>query len=261
MDWKSGEFELESFRFVDLFLTSSKFENIGFLESGIKSDRILCIGDPLIYDLLNTRRINRPGVTVTWAPHWTKNFYDQEGWSNWFLQIREILDFAIRFPTIRHIFRPHPLFFLNGFEWNEKLPDYAKEMWAVGFENEIELLHKYLSLPNVILSNSDLKTDLLQTDILITDGISILGYGLASGCIVGLSRRSSSPKLGEAGVEFLPFCHLINVENSETYDFLTLSISKAEINDSEPQKVFISQMYLIDNEPPGLRFVDSLKLS
>jgi len=255
MDWDSGEFNLDFFGYVKKFLISTDSERYGFETSGISSDKILRTGDPLIHELFLKPKSRYSVDTFLWAPHWTKNFYESPGWSNWHLQIRDVFDFAVSNPHINHIFRPHPFLYLDRFFGVSELPQYALEMWEGVNQSEKVILREYLSLNNVQLSCADLFTDLQNSAVLMTDGISILGYGLASGCKTGLSRRLDSPNLGVIGLQMANHCEVVMIDYAETSDFLKRAFKSLSSFDATPQIDFIRDTYKVSKQAPGEIFL------
>ena len=185
-------FALEGFRDFSEIFVSSEQDLAGFREAGIGASKLVVIGNPLVYQIAvgtgQTAPTQRRSELkrILWAPHW------DSGWSNWESTLgamERILDLT---PRICMTMRPHPLL-LPGLRGT--LPEGYRFAEAKDSE-AVSRLERFLAHPNVELSTSSLLHDCQQSDLLVTDGVSIVGFWLATGKPLVLLRRPDSPGFG-----------------------------------------------------------------
>lgn len=247
------EFKLDYFSKINAVLTSNSIE--GDLYSKFHPNiQVVPIGDPLMYKLLEIDRVQIKSRLI-WAPHWTSDHSEKICWGDWPNQIRDVLEFARSNSRIQIVFRPHPLFFVSGAFTVSKTPEYAKEMWERTNNYEREMLRLFLALPNVQVSTKSLYLDLKNSDSLLTDGISIIPYGVAAGLKVFVTRHKKSPSFGALGVNVINDCKLIT-PNDELLTILDDYFNGMELPKIEIQRKNIRTIFDKTRENPGVKLIN-----
>ena len=247
------EYKLDYFSKINAVLTSNSME--GDLYSKFHTNiQVVPIGDPLMYKLLEIDRVQTKSKLI-WAPHWTSHELEEISWGNWPNQIPHILEFAQANSHIQIVFRPHPLFYINGVFGSSETPEYSKKMWKVTKYHEKEMLKLFLSIPNVQVSTKSLYQDLKDSDLLLTDGISIIPYGVAAGLKVLVTRHKKSPSFGALGAKVINDCNLIT-SCDELLTILDDYFNGMELPRIEIQRKNLRTIFDKTRENPGVKLVN-----
>lgn len=197
LDWDHGEFNLPIFRQLDFLIAPGNRARDKFIRSGVQPQKVVAGGDSLLNELRNsarTREISHARHKLLWAPHWTRHWEGGRGFSNWDSSVHDILDFARSHPKTLVILRVHGLLFSNG------SLSISRQNWP---EDEYAISHAafrhLLELENVEISERSFKEDIEAADAILTDGISIIAYAVASQKNVCIVRRADTPAFGFVG--------------------------------------------------------------
>ena len=247
------EYELSYFSKIDAVLTSNSVEEDLYLKFH-PNIQVLSTGDPLIYKLLEIERVQTKSKLI-WAPHWSNVQSEQLSWGDWSNQIPDVLEFARSNSHIQIVFRPHPLFYVSGTFGSSKMPEYAKKSWEEATYYEKKMLKLFLALPNVQVSTNSLYLDLKNSDSLLTDGISIIPYGVAAGLKVFVTRHKKSPLFGAIGMQVIKDCKLIT-SSDKLLTILDDYFSGMDLPQIEIQQKNLRRIFDKTCENPGVKLVN-----
>jgi hypothetical protein len=234
---------------TSLFGVLNNLEKDKFLKSGHVSEKILVSGDPLAWDVVHSPAFRSDVDSaevflfdVLWAPHHSKmsHFEDRSGYSNFERDIFYILDLATLKP-LKFLIRPHSLLL---------------EALNVGSYNlDVSLAwNKLKSLENVSVSSDySMIGDLHKSKILVTDGISIIVYGMLMRRDVILSVSDHSPGFNEIYDEALNF-HGRYSNLSELKYFLDLALQ----NSPQESNYSLQELLIDENCSPGEKLVQRI---
>jgi hypothetical protein len=250
------EYKIDYFSKIKAVLTSNSIEENLYLKFQ-PNIQVISIGDPLIYKLLDIERVQTKSKLI-WAPHWTNDKAAQLSWGGWSNLIPYVLKFARSNQHIQIVFRPHPLFYVDGVFENLNIPLYAKKMWVETPNYEKKMLKLFLALPNVQVSTKSLYMDLKDSDSLLTEGISIIPYGVAAGLKVFVTREIESPSFGNLGMSIINGCKLITSREKllTTLDDYFNGIQLPQI---EIQRKNLRTIFDKTRENPGVKLANFLQ--
>ena len=176
----NSEFLFNGYLQADLIAAQNSWTREHFLTSGVHSDRVATIGDPLMWSLVNNPpQITTPTYDLLWAPHFSVHgaLSNCKGYGNGEKDLASILEIADE--GLKILIRAHPLM-LASMNSNRQ----SSGLQAV--------INASLNHPNIVFSTSDIATDLLSSKQCITDGVSIIVYGSLLGRPVYIRRRPDS---------------------------------------------------------------------
>jgi len=209
-------------------------------KSGVSKNKIFISGDPLAWDSLTTQfdgeyfnnKYKDQLFDFLWAPHHSKtgHFEDRPGYSNFERDLQYLYNLA-KTKDFSFLIRPHALLLQHIYIPTSK--------YAISNDSS-EIWFKLINLRNVFVSeNISMIEDLKNSKCVITEGSSIIGYGMLLGKPIILSTRSNHigfKKIykkylkfqGEfsSEKEFLEAC--VNVDREKNYE--NLGIKKLLLN-------------------------------
>ena len=174
VEWEHGGHGLPFYQRCSLVLASSKFEQDAFTDSDFAPVAAAWSGDPLMYEMVQAASSaevpsNEPSASnssspvILWTPHWTETWVDgNPGFASWKITVHDVLASARKNTQATFVVRGHPLMKVEG-------DDRISQKAARAFR-------KFLALPNVRVSSSSMRHDMLESTAHITDGVGIIAY-------------------------------------------------------------------------------------
>lgn len=157
---------------------------------GVSDQITLHTGNPTMWEIQKRFTQLNPSngqsdanLNLLWAPHWS------ESWGNVEITVRPLHAHFSKNLDHKLTIRSHPL--LTELTGKELPPGYFKK--NISEPDFRESLHELIALPNVNFSNSNLIDDIVNHNHLLTDGVSIVGFWLASGKKMSLIHDKTSP--------------------------------------------------------------------
>lgn len=186
------EYSFPLYHQVSLIGSHNKKEAKLLRKSGVNKNKIFISGDPLAWTSLSTpfaggyfnNKYKDQLFDFLWAPHHSKtgHFEDRPGYSNFERDLLYLYKFA-KSTDFSFLIRPHALTLQQIYTTTSKyaISDDSSEIWF-----------NLINLRNVNVSeNISMIQDLKSSKCVITDGSSIIGYGMLLGKPIILSTRSS----------------------------------------------------------------------
>ena len=218
-NWRYGHFELPIFSrcnsiFADNPISYSEF-NVRYGKSAFPT------GNPLMWRIRReiSERENATSNRILWAPHWSASWLEsQRGFSRWEDSVAEMKAWAERNQSTTIVFRPHPILkiaFDSLISSDPLLNREAKSlMSSVRNKKSVERILEFLRLPNVEVSIQTMREDVLRCDKMFTDGVSIIGYWMATGKPIAVWRDAESPPFNLEGETLIRHADIVNSKSS-----------------------------------------------
>jgi len=186
------EYSFPLYHQVSLIGSHNKKEAKLLRKSGVSKNRIFISGDPLAWTALSNQfdgeylnnKYKDQLFDFLWAPHHSKtnHFEDKPGYSNFERDLPYLYNFA-KSTDFSFLIRPHALTLQQIYTPTSK--------YAISNDSS-EIWFKLINLRNVKVSqNISMVQDLENSKCVITEGCSIIGYGILLGKPVILSTRSN----------------------------------------------------------------------
>lgn len=220
IDWEYGHFQTPIIKEAKFLLAASKQELKGYKKNARRDAEVHLVGNSIMFEVRRRIKSRKPNQlhnkTTLWAPHWSHSWLESNsGFSRFELALPSILQFFSQHKDQNLIFRPHPILREILFTTT---PDLASREGLstkerMNFSQSVLTLQKLLSLRNVILSENNLISDILDADQLITDGVSIISYWATTSKPMCIVMDDLTPQLNKAGKSLVRRIH--KVKNAE----------------------------------------------
>lgn len=204
-------FQLPIYETLQALVVHSQYNLRGYLDQGLKRDRIFHMGDPHarnLYDAVSCSDSVGRVIDLLWTPHWTQDWYGYPyGYSTWVWAVHSVLAYAREHSNRQVLVRPHP-FLQNTI--NERIM--RGLIPESPFGEAVMSWQKLQKLPNVTISPSErpLTEELLSADVLVTDMSTTAMYGSLAGCRVAVTLNSEGPPVSPWSRKVLSEVHHVS---------------------------------------------------